>query len=160
MDKVIVVHVSWEGLLDLVFSTVECVYYSKYTSSVHTFVKPSRTLLVSVAKMNLTIEQSVESNTSEKLEAMHRIYGSVFATIVLPVFYFGITIFGFAGNCFLFFVILKLTVSNTFPEHQNLFQVAHKMERNSATVVTWIRCGITCFVNKYKKGVTNVATVQ
>jgi len=96
--------------------------------------------------MNFTTQRSVESNTSEEWEALHRIYDSVFATTVLPLFYFTITTFGLAGNCFIFFVILKLSVSNTFNENQNLFEVTHKMIRNSAHCYNFnsLRCYVFC----------------
>jgi len=118
MDKIFVVYVLQACFADLMSKHM---LSSKYRTPVHTLVKPSRTLVVSVAKMNMTMPQSVKSNMSEEFEAFHIIHGSVFATTVLPVLYFTISIFGLAGNTFILYIILKLTVSNTFTENQNMF---------------------------------------
>lgn len=73
--------------------------------------------------MNLTFQQTMESNTSEEWEVFHRVFGSDFATVVLPVIYFIIFIIGAAGNVAVLFIILSSKVSETFTRNQLIYFV-------------------------------------
>jgi len=108
--------------------------------------------------MNLTFQKTVESNTSDEWETLHSIFGSYFATVVLPTLFFIIFLFGAAGNVAVLFKILNTNVSDAFTGKQMIcFVLLTKIYAVVHNVTTVIHCRYF-FVETFTNGANTTLT--